>query len=108
FFSLILLFILRLPPLSTLFPYTTLFRSPFVQVGTYPTRNFATLGILVTTGWLISRRPGHFCLAPRVATRIGLSHHRPSLSGVSRTVSEDPRRISSIGLFLCLPLAFIE
>ena len=62
-----------------------------MQVGTYPTRNFATLGTLVTppftpkgqTGW-----PDHFCPAPHVAMRVGLSHRRSR--GAWRTVSEDP------------------
>jgi hypothetical protein len=50
-----------------------------VQVGTYPTRNFATLGTFVTTQKPRSHfrfealeRLGHFCLAPHVAMRVGL------------------------------------
>jgi hypothetical protein len=39
----------------------------------YPTRNFATLGILVTPPWRDAMTwPGHFCLTPHVAMRIGL------------------------------------
>ena len=87
---------------------------PFVQVGTYPTRNFATLGILVTPFPMSvapdgaqGTWPDHFCLAPHVAMRIGLYLCRYPSSGTSRVVSEDPK-ISSIGRLRCLPLAFIE
>jgi hypothetical protein len=36
-------------------------------------------------------RPGHFCLAPRVATWIGLAHHAGLGRRAWRTVSEDPK-----------------
>ena len=62
----------------------------------------STLGIVVTTGPR-GRRPGHFCLDPHVAMRIGLYLHRPSLSGASRAVSEDPRMISSMARLRCFP-----
>ena len=55
----------------------------------YPTRNFATLGIVVTSHPK-DGRPGHFCRAPHVAMRIGLSHHRFLIAAPWRTVSEDP------------------
>src|SRR5213075_2565755 len=82
--------------------------TPFVQVGTYPTRNFATLGILVTPQYstLLMAGPGHFCLTPYVAIRIGLYLHRAS-ARAWRAVSEDPARISSMLRLLCFPFAFI-
>ena len=80
-----------------------------MQVGTYPTRNFATLGTFVTTQmhsqpyrFEALERLGHFCLAPHVAMRVGLYLHPQdyqydlwvncdlSLGGAPRTVSEDP------------------
>jgi hypothetical protein len=54
--------------------------TPFVQVGTYPTRNFATLGpfnlLLDRAKCLIGR--GHFCRALYVAAQFGLSHPCPA------------------------------
>ena len=46
-----------------------------MQVGTYPTRNFATLGIAVTSTQRNEWRGDHFCHPPHVAMRIGMSHH---------------------------------
>src|SRR6266446_725055 len=48
--------------------------TPFVQVGTYPTRNFATLGpfsLLQPTRWW---GRAHFCRALHVAMQFGPSH----------------------------------
>ena len=89
---------------------------PFVQVGTYPTRNFATLGpfSLLLAAPLASRAGlDRFRRALHVAMQVGLSHlhlRTPpfleaslvSLSeglgcGVWRIVSEDSR-VSSPGL----------
>jgi len=54
-----------------------------VQVGTYPTRNFATLGIAVTSRRYFAERPGRFSfrLALHVAVEIG-----PYLRAVSQRV----------------------
>ena len=74
-----------------------------MQVGTYPTRNFATLGTIVTTHQFhcdADERLSHFCLAPYVAIGVGLYlHHRTATSSwwAWRTVSEDP---SSRGFLL--------
>src|SRR5205809_2821385 len=54
----------RHPPRSTLFPYTTLFRSPPAQVG----RDHADL-----VGWE-SERPGEPRLEDRKSTRLNSSH----------------------------------
>ena len=72
--------------------------TPFVRVGTYPTRNFATLGpfvLLLTRHWIVPGVPpgplwggrAHFCHALRVAAQSGLYHPRSRV--VWRTVSED-------------------
>jgi hypothetical protein len=77
----------------------------------------STLGTFVTTQRLavtsspfISERPGHFCLAPHVAMRVGLYLHPCRLSpvrGALRAVSEDPARTCSSVRARCLPLAFM-
>jgi hypothetical protein len=57
-----------------------------------------------------SERPGHFCLAPHVAMRVGLYLHLGRLSparGALRAVSEDPARTCSSVRARCLPLAFM-
>ena len=70
-----------------------------MQVGTYPTRNFATLGTFVTPhGWL-----GRFLfrLALRVATEVGPYLHLLA-GGVQRMASED-----SVEYFIHGPLALL-
>src|SRR5205085_248881 len=48
---------------------------PFVQVGTYPTRNFATLGPFIFVAQrCCSLRCSHFCCTLHVAMQIGLYH----------------------------------
>ena len=61
--------------------------TPFVQVGTYPTRNFATLGSVVTT---LRCAPG---VRPRRAARSSLSGS--ACRHAARTVS--PRGDGSLG-----------
>jgi hypothetical protein len=69
---------------------------PFVQVGTYPTRNFATLGpfMLLLPAQLRARRPSRFRLALHVAVQIGPYHPRMAFE-VWHMVSED----SALGMF---------
>ena len=45
-----------------------------MQVGTYPTRNFATLGPFIVVTRHCGRGRGHFCRALHVAVQFGLSH----------------------------------
>jgi hypothetical protein len=55
-------------------------------------------------------RPGHFCLAPHVAMRVGLYLHPQSAlagEGALRAVSEDPARTCSSVRARCFPWAFI-
>src|SRR5262249_35286343 len=72
--------------------------TPFMQVGTYPTRNFATLGpSKLLLDRLASIGSGHFCLTLHVAMQIGLYHHAVlsteySVLCVWRIVSEDIKR----------------
>src|SRR5207253_7716747 len=52
--------------------------TPFMQVGTYPTRNFATLGpsTLLLNLLCLEAGPSHFCSALHVAMQVGLYHPR--------------------------------
>src|SRR5256885_11319765 len=67
---------IRPPPRSTLFPYTTLFRSdPFSGSGTIPLR-IRGAGVLRADGWL-SRTPADFVqrrCKDRKSTRLNSSH----------------------------------
>src|SRR5690349_23051979 len=70
---------IRRPPRSTLFPYTTLFRSPYLiglfgsRVRLYPCRQRSARRTLRagTAGWRMSELPQHL---DRKSTRLNSSH----------------------------------
>src|SRR5258708_23533538 len=59
---------IRRPPRSTLFPYTTLFRSTLSELGT------CVLAVLVTVLLSARRGIGPRCLGDRKSTRLNFSH----------------------------------
>src|SRR5437870_8349917 len=69
---------LRRPPRSTLFPYTTLFRSELQRLVPGVLRGFA---VVAATGWIVSMvHPGEYTVgsgvnhADRKSTRLNSSH----------------------------------
>src|SRR5256886_9085645 len=66
---------IRRPPRSTLFPYTTLFRSPFGTVRVLVNRHVRRRSVRCDTQWL---QPVLLSLEDRKSTRLNSSHSQIS------------------------------